>query len=855
MNLRILLLVSRAAISGLVSLFALASTTVPAAPAPQTSAAARPALFSDAPEPAVVHRPETVVRHRPVRINWGALGQARKKGALLNFNLFSDTAFIGEVETIEERSDSDYTLVGRIQGDEFSSFTLVVDQDVMVMNVRPGKGGLLEVRYLGNGVHDVRKADENLFKPCLTGPEHAVSKQQPLKNAAVRAEGDPKPQADAGDYIDVMVVYTPAARTAAGGTTAMQALINLGIAESNTAYQQSLIGMRIRLVFQSEVSYTESGFSTDLNRVTNPSDGFLDEVQGWRNTYGADLVSLWINDSSSCGQAWLMEALTPSSQLFGFSVVHWNCATGNYSFPHEMGHNMGCQHDRANGSTALFSYSYGWRFYGTNGLQYRTIMAYAPGSRIQRFSNPDVSYFGTPTGVPIGSPNPAHNAQTINKSAYTVANFRQAVDTNAPPNITAQPASQSVFVGADVTFSVGVGGTPPFSYQWKRNGSPISGATQSSYTTNNVQLSDAASYSVTVTNVFGTTNSADAALTVSQPITLGEALDAPSQSWTSGGNALWSGETSTTHDGVDAAQSGTIGDSLESWVETTVTGPGTLTFWWKVSSEAGFDFLYFRRNGVNQFGISGEVGWQQRTVNIPSGSQTLRWRYIKDSTVSAGQDKGWVDQVVFTEQSLAAALDNPGLSWANGGNAAWVYQTSVTHDGVDAAASGTITHDQYSLLQTTVTGPGTLTFWWKVSSEEDYDYLLLSVDTYVSNYISGEVNWTQVSQPIPPGTHTIQFQYDKDTSDSFGSDKGWVDQVVYVAPSTLLSNSVARVGPGNHFLFQFDGALGASYTLQASTYLTNWVTLTNVTATSLPISFVDSNILNYPRRFFRVVSP
>jgi hypothetical protein len=54
--------------------------------------------------------------------------------------------------------------------------------------------------------------------------------------------------------------------------------------------------------------------------------------------------------------------------------------------------------------------------------------------------------------------------------------------------------------------------------------------------------------------------------------------------WITGGDANWSGQTVTTHDGMDAAQSGIVADSQETWMQTTVTGPGTLSFWWKVDS-------------------------------------------------------------------------------------------------------------------------------------------------------------------------------------------------------------------------------------------------------------------------------
>ncbi|MCL4786276.1 MAG: immunoglobulin domain-containing protein [Verrucomicrobia bacterium] len=143
----------------------------------------------------------------------------------------------------------------------------------------------------------------------------------------------------------------------------------------------------------------------------------------------------------------------------------------------------------------------------------------------------------------------------------------------------------------------------------------------------------------------------------SQSLTLADALDAPALTWTTGGNATWSGQTNTTFDGVDAAQSGVIGNSQESWLQTTVTGPGELTFRWKVSSESGYDFLGFYVNGVLQSGrISGNVDWQQRTYSLGEGVHVLRWRYAKDGSDSSGQDRGWVDLVSFPPPSGPAII-------------------------------------------------------------------------------------------------------------------------------------------------------------------------------------------------------
>ncbi len=152
-----------------------------------------------------------------------------------------------------------------------------------------------------------------------------------------------------------------------------------------------------------------------------------------------------------------------------------------------------------------------------------------------------------------------------------------------------------------------------------------------------------------VTNPAYTDSSNTAFSIMRNPI--GDALDNPGLPWTPGGAANWFAQGATTHDGVDAAQSGAIANNQSSSLETTLTGPGTLTFWWKVSSESDCDYLRFFLDGVEQTGnlgeISGTVDWIKKTVSIPAGSHTAKWAYTKDSSSSSGSDAGWVDQVSF----------------------------------------------------------------------------------------------------------------------------------------------------------------------------------------------------------------
>lgn len=120
--------------------------------------------------------------------------------------------------------------------------------------------------------------------------------------------------------------------------------------------------------------------------------------------------------------------------------------------------------------------------------------------------------------------------------------------------------------------------------------------------------------------------------------------------FTTGGNAGWSEQTSTYYSPPKAWKSGFIADNQSTYLSTTVTGPGTLTFYWRTNSEDGYDLLTFHLDEVYQFEISGLTDWQLKSVPIPTGSHTLKWKYSKDHMISIGADAGYVDEIVFTPQ-------------------------------------------------------------------------------------------------------------------------------------------------------------------------------------------------------------
>jgi hypothetical protein len=389
-----------------------------------------------------------VVRSRYVRVDFNEIfkelnakqrrddGKPYWAGKKLYINLFDDVKFKVKVEKVINNSSGSTTWIGKGKGT--SMFT--IKEDIMVGSFKKGNQNFI-ISYLGDGIHEIQERDHSKFEGC-----EEPSIQNSLE-AVVIQNKDNLSSAKVNTTIDVMTVYTASARSAAGGTTAMNNLIDQAISETNTGYSNSNVNITLNSVHKAEVTYSETSFnwSTTMNRLVGTSDGYMDNVHTLRNTYCADVVVLVVNNSTYCG---LANAIMASSSG-AFCIVSRTCATGYYSYGHEIGHLQGARHDRYVDNTDYSPYTYNHgRTYPTG--RWRTIMAYnnacsAQGvscTRVNHWSNPSVNYSGVATGISGGAGVGADNHLCLNNTAATVAAFKSSCGGGTPTYCTSSASNQ-----------------------------------------------------------------------------------------------------------------------------------------------------------------------------------------------------------------------------------------------------------------------------------------------------------------------------------------------------------------------------------------------------------------------------
>lgn len=365
------------------------------------------------------------LRSRTVRMNVAALKQTLLTSVQrrIHLDLFNDTPMEVYVEKLVKVSENNLVMTGHMN-DENSSVSLVINDNQVVANVHPENGLRYTIRPQGADAHVIQEFQDvpeegaqsigNGEDPtCLAVPSPEARVEAPMMTDVAMATTP---------VIDMLVAYTPSALAKMGSVSAMKALIQTGIADTNRSFVNSGVNLSVRLVGIMALRQNEStDFSGDLTALRSNGDGKWDEVHAERARLGADQVSVVAvypnNGVAGIGyiKAGVSSAFT-ITKTGGFS---------QYSFTHELGHNVGLQH-----SDGLVNSS----------GSFRTIMAYGSVPRILRFSNPKLAYNGYSTG------DSSHNSASIlnaygNTTANLVASKVSSGSGSDVPPISGAPSS------------------------------------------------------------------------------------------------------------------------------------------------------------------------------------------------------------------------------------------------------------------------------------------------------------------------------------------------------------------------------------------------------------------------------
>ncbi len=441
---------------------------------------------------------------------------------------------------------------------------------------------------------------------------------------------------------------------------------------------------------------------------------------------------------------------------------------------------------------------------------------------------------------------------------------------NVAPTISTQPQSRTTNAGASITFSVIASGTPAPSYQWRKDGTNLAGATSASYTIASPQVSHAGTYTVFISNVAGSVTSAGAVLTVIPGAVI---------AW--GDNSQGQRNVPANLNGVTAIAAGgghvvalRKDGTLTAWGvntygQTTVPvglgvvkavaaggvhtvalqnngavaawgynfpGPGVTTV--PIAAQSGVTAIaagYFHSAalksdgtvvawGTNDFGqttvpVAAQSGvvaiaaGDYHTLSLKTNGTVVAWGYsgFGQTTVPVAAQSGVIAIAAGANHTLALKSDGTVTAWGNNGNG----QTTVPAglNGVTAIAAG----GNHSLA---LKSDGTIVAWGaNTSGQTTVPVSLSGVTAVAAGYA---YSLALVGTALP--------------------------NAAFIINSPAWSHT-------NGFTHSASFQVGTAYRVQSSTNLLNWTDLTNFTATATTAQIRDAAATNMARRYYRVVSP
>lgn len=399
---------------------------LPDTPSEEVQAAAARSALSGAP-----YQRERIARFDASIFASAALGQRLPR---LLVNLFSDTEFTTRSREAVDGGNGVAVWQAHDEDSGVERFSLAGKDGVFVADIRRG-GRVFRIEPLDSGVsagwYRIGELDSAQFpQEAMPLPEPPEVQAEPAPPTVLRVCDDlptPKPV-----RVRILIVYT-----AASPSITIAQDIALLIDQLNQVWSTSPYFYVIAELAGSHLTNYQSSttaMNQDLRRLTNGSDGFMDEVHPIRDQTKADLVALLVETSpnDTAGIAWLATLPhRPASQAYGFSVVNRHYGITNLTFAHEIGHNFGMDHDRPYAQSPATGYNFG---YVNHAIRARDTLAYnnqctAKGytcSRYPVYSNPRPYLKTEALGRDIGTRDAAYNLEVLCRGAGVVSGYRNS---------------------------------------------------------------------------------------------------------------------------------------------------------------------------------------------------------------------------------------------------------------------------------------------------------------------------------------------------------------------------------------------------------------------------------------------
>lgn len=211
------------------------------------------------------------------------------------------------------------------------------------------------------------------------------------------------------------------------------------------------------------------------------------------------------------------------------------------------------------------------------------------------------------------------------------------------PRITTRLENLTAAPGQNITFRVSLSEISEFSVTWYKEEQIIEGASGLELRVENVDVDHAGLYRVEVENDSGRDFSTARLFVKGVSPALATAVNNPSGNWETTEDNAWKTDVEFSADGTSSATARNVPGGASARLKRQFTGPATISFFWRVSSEPVHDKLQFLINGGMVDEISGESGWRKFTHFIPEGTHLLEWIYEKDGSLSSGRDQAHID--------------------------------------------------------------------------------------------------------------------------------------------------------------------------------------------------------------------